>query len=137
MRIGVRLGPLSLSSSTRRGRSDGALGKAIATSLLVCFLVWPLAAWHTRHPVIAWIVEAAWAAFLLFIVFRMLRNQRERRAQSAAVELAEQQRLDGLRQQARLTNQPWLDPRLNSYVHGTCTIKHRSEGAAARCRSTV
>jgi hypothetical protein len=66
-----------------------------------------------------------------------------RQADAEAAQLrwaaAEQQRLalTERRAQMRLVDTPWYDTEFGHYKHSTCTIQHRSEGSALRCKSKV
>ena len=71
------------------------------------------------------------------------RVRRMRAADAEAAQLraaeAERQRVALGEQRARmkLVDTPWYDPEAGHYTHSTCTIQHRSEGSALRCKSKV
>jgi hypothetical protein len=88
--------------------------------------IWPLLLLNKIGAGAAWALEVVSIAVLgtgALILYRRGKAKRlqwaERRAHMAS------------------TGRPWFDAAAGHYRHGTCTVKHGSEGAAGRCSSTI
>lgn len=84
----------------------------------------------TTYELAGWLPEVAWIALLVGGTLYVTAHRRRSRAaaQSAYVHHVGQMAVSGA---------PWFDQRAGHFRHGRCTIRHRSMGAAMRCRSTV
>jgi len=151
VRIGGGIGPVRASVGLRapRGSGSGCLSLLLVSAAITAVSGWPwflgtyLATQHgqakgsTAYNLAGWIPEGAWIALVLvWLVVRASRNGKRKAAQRLA---AAQQRaaLAAHRVHMRQTNMPWYDPEARHFTHSTCTIAHRSEGSALRCRSKV
>ena len=79
----------------------------------------------------AWILETVWLAFLGCCLYIYARRKRVRLRRDQEI----QARWVQHRAHMAGTNEPWYDADARHYRHSTCTVKHRSEGAASRCSS--
>lgn len=116
-------------------RAGGSLfSMFIVLGVAALFFAWPIVLlsppdgrpWDAVHVVVAAFLELVWLGCLVaYFIYRGAKQQ------------AQQQQDAVFRQQMSVTNTPWFDSRNGHYRHGTCTIRHRTEGAAARCRGTI
>jgi hypothetical protein len=104
----------------------GGFRRFILFAIASIAFIWPLLLLNKIGAGAAWALEVVWIAVLgtgALILYRRGKAKRlqwaERRAYMAS------------------TGRPWFDAAAGHYRHGTCTIKHRSEGAAGRCSSTI
>lgn len=72
-------------------------------------------------PSLGWAFEIIYIIGAILIIERTVRKQRQRAAALAQHRMA-----------MVMTNQVWFDPELRHFRHSTCTVRHRSPGAAQR-----
>ena len=120
-------------------RAAWGAGAQFLGFLLACIpFLWPImflpkgSGWA-----VAWVVQIVWGAALVIAFVLWYRRDKARQRQRAEAQAAQAYQLALYRAQMAATNRPWFDAAARHYRHGTCTIKHRSEGAAGRCSSTI
>jgi hypothetical protein len=111
--------------------------KLIGWCLLAIPFIWPLMLSNKIGAGWAGGLEVVWLALLVaaFLAYRSRMIERQRAEQERAATVA--QSVAKHRALMAQTNKPWFDSLAGHYRHGTCTIKHRSEGAAGRCSSAI
>jgi hypothetical protein len=116
----------------------GALGQFLLFLAALVPFLWPImflpksAGWG-----VAWGVQIGWGVLLIVVVVAWYRHDKVKRMQRAQARATYENQLAQHRAHMASTGRPWLDAAAGHYRHGTCTIKHRSEGAAGRCSGTV
>jgi hypothetical protein len=120
-------------------RAAWGAGAQFLVFLIACIpFLWPImflpksSGWG-----VAWGVQFGWGAVLIVAYVMWYRRDKARRLQRAQAQAGYEYQLAEHRAYMARTNQPWLDAAAGHYRHGTCTIKHRSAGAAGRCSSTI
>ena len=151
VRIGGGIGPFRASVGLRapRGSSSGCLSLLLVSAAITAVSAWP---WFlgtylatkqgavkgsTGYNLAGWIPEGAWIAFVLIALVMRASGNARRNAERAAAAAQQRAALAQHRARMRQVATPWYDPEAGHYTHNTCTIAHRSEGSALRCRSKV
>jgi hypothetical protein len=133
MGLGVKVGPLYAGTSWRQL----GCGPLFAFLLVIVFGIWPYLLLSDSNRALAWLAEIAWLCVLIGVPVAVAISNGKKAAERRQ-QVAEAQRLLAERRVAmRATNAPWFDPGLRCYTHSTCSIRHRTEGAASRCKSKV
>ena len=114
------------------------LGQFLLLLLVATPFIWPIMFLPDRYgwPT-SWLVQAIWTAFggiVLYLAMRREGVRRQRAAQARAAAVTTELQYRALMIQ---TGRPWYDGAGRCIRHGSCTIRHRSTGAALRCRNTV
>jgi len=88
--------------------------------------------WKARRDAARWEAEQEARAARAALAEAARAAERASRAAARAEREAE---LEAARARLRSTGEPFYDTALRAFSHGKCTIRHRTEGAAARCRA--
>jgi len=110
-----------------RKAAEAFFGLAMATVVVALIAVGP---WMLGNAIagsgLAWTFEVLYIIGAVWLVAWAVRRQR---------------RIDAAKAQHRAamarTGQAWFDPDAGHFRHGTCSIRHRSFGAAQRCNSQI
>ena len=131
-------------------REAAGLGIKLVGVLLVVAAGWFVLAWP--YMASGWIAEGIYLAALIALVPLGVRLRRRHQARLMAVPRWRQSASDPAGLLRWWDGTDWTDTtqwefhavrpdtsggRITHYTHGSCTIRHRSQGAAARCRSEV
>jgi hypothetical protein len=164
---GIGVGPFSVTTGRRRRRSSKSTDGPSPILVFVLFVaLCPVLLLDVIGSAGVWALEIIWFALvgcgvalaasakkrqkqaeaertaqvLQRVQEARLKKQELQAAQAAEERAAREARaaeLARLRAEMAATNEPWYDAAAGHYRHSTCTVKHRSAGAAGRCSSRI
>lgn len=119
----------------------GVLGAIVLfLPCLMPALVWPLLLSDLLGAGTAWVLEVCWLSVLAWVLQIEAKRRKARKLSDEAAKVEQAAALDKLYEilaQRELANAPWYDSDAGHYRHSTCTVRHRSAGAAGRCSSRI
>ena len=82
---------------------------------------------------LGWVFELIYIALIVWLIIVQVRKSRVRAVAAA------QRHADLIQHRVAMaaTNTTWFDTAAGHYRHSTCTIRHRSAGAAQRCNGRI